>query len=188
MHQEDVGRFKVAVKDVEIVRGIHTVRYLAKQANGSFDGQSSFAAEKFVKRFALDVLHHKIENAVAGFAKIGDADRVRMLDRRSRLCLALKTGNRLAFLQIVAAENVLTNCFYSNFAGRKFVVLGQIDLPHCSAAETADEKVSPSQQLVAGQRKPRRRLIVWTGGDIISKAKFAFRAFLHGQLSVDNGQ
>ena len=82
---------------------INTISYLPQKMDGTADGQGPFATQKPVKRLALDVFHHKIENTVGGFAKVGDTDRIRMLDRCGSLCFAFETCDSLAFLKIVAA-------------------------------------------------------------------------------------
>ena len=89
---------RVAVKNADVMRRFDAVGDLSEKTNGAFYGKRALAAKKFVKRLALDVFHHQIENALAGFAEVRDADRVRMLDRRGRLSFAFETRDGLAFL------------------------------------------------------------------------------------------
>ena len=115
----------------------------------------------------------------ARFAKISNAYGVGMLDRRGRLSLAFKSGDRLAFLQVFAAEDVLANGLDRYAACVEFRVASKIDLAHRPAAETAFEKIAFCEQLCAGQREARLRLIGRTQHDIIRIARLAFGALSH---------
>jgi hypothetical protein len=102
-HNKDIRRLQITVENSQFVRGLDTIGNLPKQPDGTLDRKSSLAAKQSVKCLALDVLHHKVKHALGHFAKVGDAYSVRMLDRSRRLCFSLKAGDRLAFLQIIAA-------------------------------------------------------------------------------------
>ena len=164
---KDVGGLEIAVKNAEFVGGFDAVGYLPKQVNRPLDRQRSLATKQSVQRLALDIFHHEIKNAVGGLAKIGDADRIRMLDGGSGLGLAFEPGDRLALLQVVAAQNVLADRFYGQLRVANFLSLAQIYLTHRTAAETAFEQISfgdhlrPGSEIASwsrrtGIRRPRR--------------------------------
>ena len=94
------------------------------RSDGTLYRKRSFAAKQLVKRFALDIFHHEIEDAVRRLAKIGDADRVRMLDGSGGLRLAFEPGDRFAFLQILAR----TECPAEPFLRRRFCVSNFLSL------------------------------------------------------------
>ena len=114
------------MKNSELVGRLDAVGDLPQQTDCAFDRQSTFAAQQFMQRLALDIFHHEIKDAVVGFAKIGNADGVRMLYRCRGLCLAFEAGDRLAFLQVVAVQNVLPNGFYGHaFSFANFLSLAR---------------------------------------------------------------
>ena len=159
--------------------GIHAVRNLAEHLDRTLDGQSSFASEKLVQGLAFDILHHKIENAIVGLAKIGDANCVRMLDGGRRLSLALESRDRLAFLEIVAVQHVLSHSLYRNVSRRKLIVPCKIDLSHGTFAKASLEQITVLDQLSARQGMPRLRLISRTHAYFVGVADLTFWALLH---------
>jgi hypothetical protein len=82
------------------VRSFNPGANLFQHAVGSLHGNRAFASEQMIKRFTFDVFHHQKEHAFFAFAKVGHADNVRVLNRRGGPGFALKTGDRLAFLEI----------------------------------------------------------------------------------------
>ena len=132
-----------------------------------------------MQRLALDVFHHKVENALRGFPKVTDAHCIRMLDRRGGLSLAFEPCDRFAFLQVLAAQQILSNGLDGKLFCRELCVLCEIDLSHRTAAEPALEQVTPGKDLTSGQRVLCRGLITRTGQDLVRVTKLTFRTFSH---------
>ena len=178
-HYKNIGGFEIAVKDPDIVRGIDAVGDLPQKPDRALYRQRSLAAQKPVKRFALDVFHDEIKNAVGALAEIRNADRIRMLDRSRRLGLALKAGDRLAFLQVLAAQDILPDRFYRNFTGGKFLVPRQVNLSHRPAAQPFFKEITVGEKLRAGQRRPCLGLVVRAKIHVIRKTELALGTFFH---------
>jgi hypothetical protein len=107
-----------------------------------------------------------------------------MLDRRGRLGLAFETGDCLTLGQIVAAENVRPDGLYGNAAGREFLIGGEIDLAHRSAAETAFEQISLGEKLWPFESDLGRRLVVRANTDLVTETKLAFGALTHLPMDI----
>jgi hypothetical protein len=75
-----------------------------------------------------------------------------MLDGRGGLCLALKARDGLAFLKIVAVENVRPDRLDRNFSGVKLLVLGQVYLPHSTATQAPFQQITVGDHLRTRQR------------------------------------
>src|SRR4051812_39470456 len=103
-----------------------------------------------MERLTFDVFHHKIENAFTAFAKVGDANGIRMLYRRCRLCLAFEADDRFAFLQVVAVEDILTYGFHRYFPVLELRIFCEIYLPHRSSADPLFEEISTGEHPIAG--------------------------------------
>src|SRR5438874_12264451 len=97
-----------------------------------------------MKRLALDVFHHKVEDAVFRLAEIRNADGIRMLDRSGSLGLAFKTHDSLALLEVFAVQDVVTDGLDGDLAGVKFVVFREKNIAHRAAAQTALQQYRPS--------------------------------------------
>ena len=166
------------------MRGVDAVGDLPEQVHGTLDGQSSLSTEQAMKRLALDIFHDEVKRAFTSLAKVGDADRVRMLDRRGRLGLAFETGDGLALGQIVAAENVGTDGLYRNSAGREFLIGGEIDLAHRSAAEAAFEQITLGEKLWPLECDLGRRLVVRANTDLVTETKLAFGTLTHLPMDI----
>src|SRR3954466_4532316 len=161
------------------MRRVNSVGDLSQQTNSALDGQSSLAAKKAVKSLALDVFHHEIKRSFRRLTKIGDAYGVRMLNGCRGLSFPFKSRDRLALLQVVAAQNVGPNGFYGNTASREFFIGGKINLSHGATAQPAFKQIALSKKLGPLERDLGRRLVVWTDAHVIAETKLAFWTFTH---------
>jgi hypothetical protein len=146
-----------------------------------FTGKVPSRRSSRCKCLAFDVFHHKIENAIVGFTVVGNTNGVWVLDRRGGLCLAFEARDRLAFLKVVARENVLANRFNRDLTGGKLVVVRQIDLAHRTAAETFGQQVARREKLGSGQRVLGGSLVLRAGRDLVRITRLTFWTFLHVQ-------
>src|SRR5439155_25671654 len=132
-----------------------------------------------MKRLALDIFHYEVEDPVFRLAKIRNTDGIRMLYRSSGLGLALKTHDRLALLEVFAIQNVVADGLDGNFSGVEFVVLGEKNIAHRAASQTAFQQIPAVQKLRPAYAAARIRAVVRAQCHLVGETELACRTFLH---------
>jgi hypothetical protein len=136
LHDEDIRRFKIAVKYAFIMGGIDAGNHLVQHRHCPLNIQSTFAPQQLVQTFPIHVFHYQKEHAFRAFAEIRDVDDIWMADRRGCPSFALKPGDCFAFLEPFVTQYVRAYRFHRHPTGDQILVSGQIDLPHSAAAKS----------------------------------------------------
>ena len=83
-----------------VMRGFNASRHLSHQNECAMNAESSLTTQEMMKRLALHILHHEIEDAFWTLAEVRHVNDVRMADGSSRARLALETRDGLALLHV----------------------------------------------------------------------------------------
>src|SRR5437588_1834121 len=132
-----------------------------------------------MKRLALHILHHEIEDAFGTLAEVRHVNDVRMADGSSRARLALETRDGLALLHVFIRENVRADGLDRDSPRDEILIARQIDLSHRAAPQTLFEQVASGHQGRARQRHFRVRAFFRADEHLVFIAPLATRAFAH---------
>ena len=151
--EHHVGRFQVAVKHPEVVRGRETGTELTRRLDGLVRGQAADAPEQRGEILAVDVLHRQ-EVLAVGLGQVIDPADVRVRDLARDAHLVVEPGERRGLGRHGTRQELERDRL------RQLQVVGTVDLPHSAATEEADNPVA------AGENGARRaRLIAsWQPG------------------------
>ena len=92
---------------------------------------------------------------------------------------ALKTHDRLALLEVFAIQNVVADGLDGNFSGVEFVVLGEKNIAHRAASQTAFQQIPAVQKLRPAYAAARIRAVVRAQCHLVGETELACRTFLH---------
>jgi hypothetical protein len=147
----DVARLQVSMNDPAIVRRLHGQRQLAHQQSGLPLGRR-FSEKHVRERRPFDVGHRQISDAVA-YVEFVDRTEIGMPQRCRRLRLAAEAFHRL---QIVGEMANL-----QRDVAVQARVTGQVDGPHATLAERAENAIRP--ELLRQRPWRRYRQVGWHG-------------------------
>ena len=80
INEHDVIALQITMDDVLRVRGFERAADLTHDLHDARQGQRAFASDYLLERAAIQKLHHEKDDAVFGFAEVGDVQCVRVRD------------------------------------------------------------------------------------------------------------
>src|SRR5204863_7011200 len=162
--EEDVVRLHVAMDDAAAMRVIESARDLRRGRGDEQRVDAALLLDFVRERAAIEVRHHRIDNAV-DLAIVENRTDVRVAELRRCLRLALKSLGDLRILAEVRMQDL------DHYASRESRLLGEIHIGHSAAAETTNDAIA-----AAGGAAKLRELRVWLlegRGDNLREQAFA---------------
>ena len=135
--QEAVAGLDVAVDDAAVVGGL--------QRGADLDGDGDDAAprewagaglEQGVEALALEVLHHRVEQAVVALAEVGDGDAVLVAEAGAEQGLLMEAAAKVLVAAVVGVEDL------DGDGGAEGHVAGLVDGAHAAAADASAQAVA----------------------------------------------
>ena len=133
LRQHDVRRFQVSVNDPGAMRAAERRGDLRSVLQHLWDRERA-AVKTLRQGDSIAILEHQVINAIVG-ADVVQRTNVRIVERRDRFSLALKTRAQPGIISKRAMQNL------DGYVARQSRVARAIDLAHTSGTDTFDDLV-----------------------------------------------